>query len=86
MDILIEQFPDNIEDMKFTKEWNEYMFEQVRGFYYRQFVIYLIYCYCMYKLVLRDMEGDETDWTWLEWFQVAWSIFQTLYSITMESI
>jgi len=55
--------------MKFTKEWNEVMFETVRGFYYRQFAIYCVYCYCIFQLVLRDMQGKvEETWTWLEYF------------------
>lgn len=74
MDTLIEQFPDCIDDMKYTQEWNEVMFERVRGFYYRQFGIYLIYCFCIFKLVLRDMQGNDAPLTWLEYFEVSWAL------------
>lgn len=68
MGTLIEMFPDSIDDMKYTREWNEVMFERVRTFYYRQFCIYFVYCYCMFKLVMRDMQGNEDPLTWLEYF------------------
>lgn len=34
MDLIVNLFADKIDSMKFTREWNEMMFDRVKMFYY----------------------------------------------------
>ena len=34
MDLIVNLFADKIDSLKFTREWNEMMFERVKMFYY----------------------------------------------------
>lgn len=58
---LVNQFPDKIDHLKFPRAWTEYMFEEVKIFYYIQFAFYLVYVYAQYWLVQQGLMLKEEE-------------------------
>lgn len=61
---IIEMFPDKIEDIKFAREWNEMLFAEVKSFYYKMFVFYMIFVFALNYLLMGIKSEEALEWTW----------------------
>ena len=47
----VDQFADDVEKLRFAREWNEVMFKEVKWFYYFQLAFYIIYTFSLQRLL-----------------------------------
>lgn len=81
---MVDQFQDKIEDLKFAREWNGMLFDEVRHFYYRQFAFYLLYALGLNWLLLG--RESNRDWSWITIGSFVVVAMQTAYMMTQELI
>jgi hypothetical protein len=63
-DSVVKQFKNKIDQLKYPREWIEYMFQTVKRFYYIQFALYLAYLYALNLLVMEGLSQEQRAWTW----------------------
>jgi len=60
----VDQFADDVEKLRFAREWNEVKYKEVKWFYYFQLAFYILYTFSLHRLI-QGQEKDTEQWGWL---------------------